>query len=106
MEFGCSSPKYVLHLCWVRIGNTLYRRLSAWRVKRVWAELPPERRLIPAEPVHDVVAEIGQAQEADRDVPRWIRHMGPVGFRVNRLLTVWTAHNIQTLSGAGSSDSR
>src|SRR6266566_4924744 len=39
------------------------------RKKRL-GELSPERRFIAAEPVDDVIVEIGQTQEADRDVPR------------------------------------
>jgi len=33
-------------------------------------ELSPKRRLVPAEPVHDLAVEIRQAQKADRDVSR------------------------------------
>ena len=68
-------------------------------------ELSPERRLVPAEPVDDLVIEIGQAQEADRDVPRCIRCVGAVDLRVKLLLTVWAADNILANFGAGSGES-
>src|SRR5262249_46640147 len=50
-----------------------YRRLSAWRVKSIWASCLQSADFVPAEPIHDVVIEIGQAQEADRNVTRQIR---------------------------------
>jgi hypothetical protein len=39
-------------------------------------KLPPKPRLISAEPVDEFTVQIGQAQEANRDVPRWDWRVG------------------------------
>src|SRR5207248_1223169 len=68
-------------------------------------ELSPERRLIAAEPVHDVVVEIGQAQEADREVTRWIRRAGRNARSLKLLLAGCSGENILANLGAGSGES-
>jgi len=68
-------------------------------------ELSPDRRLVPAEPVHDLVIEIGQAQEANGDVSRSIRDVGSAVRRVKLLLIAWAADTILANFGAGSGES-
>ena len=44
--------------------------LQRLECKERLGKLPPERRLVAAEPVHDLAVEIRQVQKADRDVAR------------------------------------
>jgi hypothetical protein len=46
--------------------------------------------------------EIGQAQEADRHVPRCTRDVGSVALRLRLLLTVCLPDNVLADFGAGS----
>ena len=83
---------------WRSIRPGPYRRLKVCRANSV----PPEQRLIPAKPVHDLVIKIGQAQEANRDVARCIRCAGSAALRVKLMLTICAGDNILAKFGAGT----
>jgi len=86
----------------------IYRRFSCLECKQGLSELSPERGLVPAEAVDNVVLEIGQAQKADRDVPRCIRRVGLHGRGVKLGLAVSGAGSIPAefgVDGGGDCDS-
>jgi hypothetical protein len=85
----------------LRAGANLSALERLKREERL-GELSPERCLIPAEPVHDVVIEIGQAQEADRDIARCARDIGSDARRLKLLLTVCLQDDVLADLGAAS----
>ena len=63
-----SAPKYETKP--IQASMSDLPALQRLECKERLGKLPPERRLVAAEPVHDLAVEIRQVQKADRDVAR------------------------------------